>query len=164
MDEMRLADLVPDGEDLRYSGSLRRGGRVGVTDRRLLVVTDTDSAPKSVELRNVESVDFTDFDWFLAVLSLLLVGFGAVSTTRNVLGGVAFVVAGLASLGVTYRKRGKAVVRMHTDVPPLELYPGDASAFYDALKRALELTRARIDEDGGETSTGTEQSATPEEG
>jgi hypothetical protein len=154
MADDRLRSAVPDGEALRYEGRLRRGGRVGLTDERLLFVRDDGDPPTSVELVGVESVELQDFDWYLAVLSVLLVGFGAVSTTRNPLAGVAFGLVGLASLALTYRKRDRAVVRLHSRAKPVELYPDDASGFYDALDRGLELARARVEDDARPTDPG----------
>jgi hypothetical protein len=137
MDHERLRAAVPEGETLRYAGPLRRGHSVGLTDERLLAITGNDEAV-SVEFRNVAAVELQDLDWFLVVLSFLLVGFGAVSTTRNVLAGVAFVGAGVASLAVTYHKRHRATVKTHSRPKPLELYPSDSSEFYDAFQRALD--------------------------
>jgi hypothetical protein len=126
---------------LRYSGRLRRGGSVGLTDERLLVVTD--GTTTSVALGSVDSVDFADLDWTLATMSLLLFGFGAFSTTRNVLAGAGFAAAGIASLYLTYRKRDRALVRTHSRPKPLALYPEDAGEFYDAFGDALERLRER---------------------
>jgi hypothetical protein len=143
MADSRLRSVVLEGERLRYSGSLRGGGVVGLTEERLLVVRESESDPTSVELRNVDSVDFQDFDYFVGVLSALLVAFGAVTALSNLLGGVAFGAAGLASLYLGYRKRDRAMVRTHSRPKPLALYPEDAGEFYDAFGDALERVRER---------------------
>jgi len=145
----RLAAAVPDGEALRYSGDLRSGGGVGLTDERLLVAPDGESVT-SVELGAIESVVFRDLDWFNAVLGLLLLGFGALTVRRNPLLGVAFVAAAAGSLYLTYRKRTRVVVRLHTRPKPLTVYPADGSGFYDAFDRALAAYRERA----GETPDG----------
>lgn len=145
MSDSRLRSIVPEGERLRYSGSLRGGGVVGLTEERLVLVQESGSEPTSVELRNVDSVDFQDFDYFVGVLSVLLVAFGAVTALSNLLGGVAFGAAGLGSLYLSYRKRDRAMVRTHSRPKPLTLYPEDASAFHDALEETLDEFRLRED-------------------
>jgi hypothetical protein len=146
MSEDRLRNAVPEGEALRYSGTLRRGGSLGLTDERLLVVRD-DEDPMSVAISDVEAVDFADLDWTLAVMSALLVGFGVLSLGRSVPAGVGFAIAGVASMYLTYRKRDRTIVRTHSRSKPLSLYPANASEFYDAFGRALETYRERTGEE-----------------
>jgi len=142
MSDDPLVAAVPEGEALRYSGGLRPGGRVGLTDERLLVVREETT---SVALSGIEAVEMEDFDYFVGLLSLLLVGVGIWGLTRNPPLGLLFAAAGTASLYVSYRKRSKATVRVHDRAKPLVLYPADASAFYDALGRQLEAYRDRHD-------------------
>lgn len=144
MDDERLEGAVPDGEALRYVDDLRPGGAVGFTDERLLVARD-DGAPDSVELRSVESVELEDLDWFEAVLGVALVGFGVASAGRSAPLGGLFVALGLGSLYLTYRKRDRARVHVHSRAKPMTLYPADGQGFYEAFGRALEDYRERLD-------------------
>jgi hypothetical protein len=143
VDDERLAGFVPEGEGLRYVDDLRPGGAVGFTDERLLVARD-DQEPTSVALDSVESVEFQDYEWFEAFLGVVLLAFGLASASRSVLLATLFVVLALASLLLTYRKRGKATVSVHSRAKPLTLYPGDGQGFYDAFERALDDYRERL--------------------
>jgi hypothetical protein len=142
MREDPLQAAVPGGEALRYSGALRHGGRVGLTDERLLVVREETT---SVEFSAVEAVEMEDFDWFVGLLSVLLLGLGLWGLTRNPPLGLLFAAAGVASVYVSYRKRSKATVLVHDRPKPLTLYPTAAGEFYDALGRALATYRERHD-------------------
>lgn len=142
MSDDPLRATVPEGEALRYSGDLRPGGRVGLTDERLLVVREETT---SVEFSSVQAVEMEDFDYFVGLLSLLLVGVGLWGLTRNPPLGLLFAAAGAVSVYVSYRKRSKATVQVHDRAKPLVLYPADAGGFYDALGRQLDAYRARHD-------------------
>lgn len=147
MHDDRLSESVPEGESLRYVDDLRTGGAVGFTDERLLVVR-TDGDARSVELASVESVEFRDLDWFEAVLGVALVGFGLASASRSPPLGGLFAAAGVASLYLTYRKRWRASVSVHSRPKPLSLFPADGRAFYDAFERALDDYRERVETGG----------------
>lgn len=138
----RLQAAVPDGEALRYQAPLRAGGSVGFTDERLLVEGDELT---SVDLASVHSVEFEDFDWFVGVLSIGLVGFGLYSTTMNLLAGVAFALAGVGSLYLSYRKRGKATIKVRGRAKPLVLYPDDVDEFKSVFEAALDSYQKRLD-------------------
>jgi hypothetical protein len=142
----RLAEAVPECEALRYTDDLRTGGGVGFTDERLLVARP-DGAVTSVQLGDVDTVEFQDLDWFDVVLALALAGFGILSVRRNVLLGAGFVAAAAASLYLTYRKRTSVTVNLHSRPKPLTVYPADGSAFYDAFDRALSDYRERVDDE-----------------
>jgi hypothetical protein len=142
----RLSESVPEGEALRYTGSLRAGGSVGLTDERLLVAPE-DEAVTSVELGAVDTVEFRDLDWFNAVLGLALAGFGFFSVRRNPLLGAGFLVAGAVSLFLTYRKRTRVTVRLHNRAKPLTVHPADGSGFYDAFGDILADYRERVGDD-----------------
>lgn len=135
---------MPDAEALRYVDELRPGGAVGFTDERLLVTRD-EGDTSSVELRSVESVELQDFDWFEAVLGVALLGFGVASAGRSAPLGGLFVALGLGSLYLTYRKRSRARVNVHSRPKPLTLYPADGQGFYDAFEGALDDYRERLD-------------------
>lgn len=138
----RLQSAVPAGEALRYHGDLRTGGTVGLTDERLLVA---DEAEVSVELDTIEEVTVETLDWFLVVLSVLLVGFGVYATREHLLGGVAFALFGLASCYWTYRNRNEVLVRVRGRATPLRLYPAETEPFRTALERALDRRQAELD-------------------
>ena len=140
MTDDRLQEAVPDGEALRYVGDLRPGGRVGITDERLLVVREE---VVSVEFSSVERVEMEDVDWFTGLLSLGLFGVGLYGLARNPLLGVAFAGAGAASVYWTYRTRGRLTVNVHSRPKPLELYPADGSGLYAAVGDALDAYRER---------------------
>lgn len=132
--------LLEAGEALRYEDDLRTGGALGITDERLLVVNDHTI---SVPLENVKEVRFRSFDWFLALLSLALVLFGLVSTTRHLVGGALFVAAGVASLYLTYRKRGRVTVDLHTRGEPVTFHLEDIDGFREAMEARIHAFEAR---------------------
>lgn len=142
----RLQSAVPAGEALRYHADLRTDGAVGLTDDRLLVV---DGETISVELDAIEEVTVETLDWFLVVLSVLLVGFGVYSTRLHLLGGVAFALFGLASCYWTYRNRNEALVRVRGRATPIKLYPAEIESFQAALERALDRRQAELDAEVG---------------
>lgn len=142
------ADLerhVEAGEALRYHAPLRRGGHVGVTDDRVLVVRGEETT--SVELAAVAEVTVQSFDWFLGLLSGGLVGFGLLSTGRSAIGGLLFAAFGLASLFWTYRKRGKVQLHLHNRRKAVTFYPEPPEAFREALGEALDRYRERMETD-----------------
>lgn len=138
-----LEAVLGDGETLRFQAPLRRGGRVAVTDDRLLLVTGRERV--SVRLDAVDEVTLQSFDWYLALLSLVLVGFGLLSLERSVLGGTAFAGAGLASLYWTYRKRNRVQVHVADRRNPVTCYAEDPDELYDALDRAFRRAEERLE-------------------
>ncbi|MBV0901784.1 hypothetical protein [Haloarcula salina] len=127
---------MPEESEAVYVGSLRRGGRITVTTDRVLV--DRPAAESvTVPLTGVVDVTLQDVDWFLAVMSLGLVGFGLASVGRNLLLAGLFVVAGLVSTALTYRKRGSLRISVSGETRPLRLFPADPEACYDALESVL---------------------------
>ena len=130
----QLEAAVPDGEALRYNVALRTGGSVGLTDDRLLVV---DEQVTSIELDTVVEVTVQSFDWFLGILSVVLVVIGFLATADSVLGGAAFVLVGLASLYRTYRNRGEVYVQVNRRAKPLKFYPVEVEAFQKAMGRVM---------------------------
>lgn len=132
----RLQDAVPDGEALRYTATPRSRDDVGLTDDRLLL-TDPDGSVTSVGYDAIEEVTAEDYDWFLAVLSVGLVGFGVLSVDRNVLFAVAFALAGLGSLALVYRNRGKVQVDVRDRAKPLTFHLDEPEAFLAELEPLL---------------------------
>ncbi len=147
MADDRLQSAVPDGEALRYSADLRGGGAVGVTDERLLVV---DGDARSVAFESIEEVTARQVDWFVAVLSVALVGVGVVTAASNPLLGVAFVAAGVASLVLVYRKRGKVLVEVDGRGKPLAFHVDSTDEFLDRLGERLDRYERRLRTDGAE--------------
>jgi hypothetical protein len=137
-----ISDALSDGETVRERLSLRTGGSVALTDDSLLVVTDesSDGGPNltRVALADVVEVTVEKYDHFLAVLSVLLVGYGLYSVPRNAPVGFAFAGFGAASLYWTYHKRGKARIAVEGRAKPISVFPADTDAFTDALRPLLE--------------------------
>lgn len=131
------------GEALRYHAPLRRGGRVGLTDDRVIVVRPEEST--SVHLEAIGEVTVQSFDWFLGLLSAVLVGFGALSLERSLVGGLAFVAFGLASLYWSYRKRGRVQLHLRNRRKSVTFSLAAAEEFREALGGALEQYQARLD-------------------
>jgi hypothetical protein len=132
------ADANPGSDaGTAYRGDLRGGGRVEIATDALWVDRDGETGVR-VALDDVAAVSVRDVDWFLAVTSLALAGFGVLSLERNVLLGAGFAAAGLASLYLTYRKRDAVTVRVTGRSKPLRLYPADAGAFAAAMADALD--------------------------
>ncbi|WP_276272442.1 hypothetical protein [Haloarcula litorea] len=122
----------PTDGDAVFEGPLRRGGRITITDERILVERP-DEVSVTVATAAVADVSLQDVDWFLAVMSLGLVGFGLLSVGRSVVLGGAFAVAGVVSLGLTYRKRGAVRLRVSGETDPIRVFPADPRACFDAL-------------------------------
>ncbi|MFC4451770.1 hypothetical protein [Halorussus aquaticus] len=132
-----ISDSLPEGESVRERLALRTGGSVALTDDHLFVVTADSSGDDEVTkiaLDDVAEVTVEDFDHFLAVLSVVLVGWGLYSTRRNAALGLAFAAFGAVSLYWTYRKRGKARIKVLNRPKPVSVFPADTAAFYDALE------------------------------
>ncbi len=137
-----ISDALPDGETVSERLSLRTGGSVALSDDYLLVVTDEESGDPDltrVALDDVAEVTVEKFDTFLAVLSVLLVGYGLYSVPRSALLGLAFAAFGAVSLYWTYRKRGKVRIRVEGRAKPISLFPADTDAFTSALRPLLDV-------------------------
>ncbi|MBV0924634.1 hypothetical protein KTS45_10535 [Halomicroarcula limicola] len=119
-----------------YDGALRGGGRITVTDDWILA-DRPDEESVAVPLSGVVDVTLQDVDWFLVAMSLGLVGFGLASVGRNLAFAAFFVVAGLLSTALTYRKRGALRIGVSGETQPLKLFPADPQACYDALESVL---------------------------
>ena len=129
------ADTASPVNAERYAGSLRRGGRVVVGADRLVV--DRGAGPVVVDLDDVVEVSLQDIDWFLAMMSAALVGFGLLSLGRSVPLGGAFAVAGVVSLALTYRKRNALRIQVSGRADPLRCFPAEPQALLAELEAAL---------------------------
>jgi hypothetical protein len=130
-----VTEALERGESVRERLPLRTGGSVAVTDDCLLVSADEELT--RVELDEVAEITVQDFDWFLAILSGLLVGYGLYSVPQSAAIGFAFAGFGAASLYWTYRKRGKARIKVVGRSKPISVFPADTGAFMDAMEPAL---------------------------
>jgi len=128
------ADTPPVNTE-RYTGSLRTGGTVVLGVDRLVV--DRGDGPVVVDLDDVVEVSLQDIDWFLAVMSAALVGFGLLSLDRSVLLGGAFAVAGAVSLALTYRKRNALRIQVAGRADPLRCFPAEPQTLLAELEAAL---------------------------
>lgn len=140
-----LERAVESGEALRFQAPLRRGGRVGVTDDRVLVVRPEETT--SVELGTIREVTIQSFDWFMGLLSAVLVGFGVLSFGRSVLGGLLFVAFGFGSLYWTYRKRGQVQLHLHERRKAVTFSLDATEEFHARLGTALERYEERLEDE-----------------
>jgi hypothetical protein len=139
----RLQAAVPDGEALRYTATTRDDGAVGLTDDRLLLF-DGDDTVTSVEYDTIDEVTAEDLDWFLAVLSVGLVGFGLFSFDRSALLAAGFALAGIGSLYLVYRNRGEVNVGVHDRAKPLSFHLDEPETFLSRLESRLDDYEARL--------------------
>ncbi|MFY4812473.1 hypothetical protein [Haloarcula argentinensis] len=128
-------DTVPPIDTERYTGTLRTGGTVVLGADRLVV--DRGDGPVVIDLDDVVEVSLQDIDWFLAVMSAALVGFGLLSFDRSVLLGGVFAVAGIVSLALTYRKRYALRIQVTGRTDPLRCFPAEPQALLTELEAAL---------------------------
>lgn len=138
-----LDDELAADETVAFTTPLRRGDSAVVTDRRLLVVEDETEA---IPLPAIESLQIHSVDWNLAVLSVLLVALGGYLLNQSNVVGYVFVPAGLVSLWLTYRARGKVLVKRRDDEPKLAFYPDDREAFHEAIQGVIDDYQAKVDE------------------
>lgn len=126
---------LPGLEEMEYSDDLRNGGWLGIDDDTLIVMDDGDGV--AIGFDDVIEVTFQDIDRFVGVLSVVLVAFGIWGTTKNMLAGLAFALAGCVSLYLTYRKRNRLTVFVDGRPKPIQLYPANAEATYAAVTDGL---------------------------
>lgn len=122
--------------DLTRQAPLRvDDGWAGFDDEALYV--DRGGERIRVAFADVSELTYQDTDYFVVILSLVLVGFGlwfVGQTPASLL----FSLVGVASLARLYRRRGKLVVRATGRAKPLAFHPADAGAFYDAVGEAMD--------------------------
>ncbi|MDZ7702617.1 MAG: hypothetical protein U5J98_11475 [Halobacteriales archaeon] len=138
-----LEALVEPGEALRHQAAIRHGGRVGVTDERVIVVRPEQTT--SVHLETIREVTIQSFDWYLGLLSAIAVGFGIFSLERSVIGALAFVAFGLGSLYWTYRKRGQVQLHLHERGKAVTFSLDATDAFEAALGSAIDRYEAGLE-------------------
>lgn len=120
-----------------YDGTLRTGGSLSVTTERVRIDRPDDESVV-VSLSAIVDVTLQDIDWFLVVMSLGLVGFGLASVGRSPLLASGFVLAGVLSTALTYRKRGALRVSVSGETTPIRVFPDDPQACYDAFAAVLD--------------------------
>lgn len=129
-----MTGSAPDGEQFDYRADLRHGGWAGVTSSSLVVSTDEEY---HIDAEAIEEVTVEDFDYFVGLLGVVLVGYGVYSLQANALFGLAFTGVGLGSLYLTYRKRDRVRIRVVGRPKPLTVYPTSTGAFTAALEPLL---------------------------
>lgn len=134
-----LRDELRPGEALRFQTETRDGS-LGLTDDRVLVVGEE---AVSVPFENVKEVTVQSLDWFLVVMSVVLVGIAAVVFPGNPPLSAAFALVAVANGYLTYRKRNRVRVKTHSRPRPVTFHVDDPEVLYDALERALADFRAR---------------------
>lgn len=135
MTEQDIHDGLADDEEIEATFPLRNGGEVGLAQGRMVV-------SQSGEVTTVDAEAITEivretYDWFLVVMSFVLVGFGAYTLERNALGGLAFAAAGVANLYLTYRKRNPVRVHVKGRRRPITVRAEEPERLYAAMETAL---------------------------
>lgn len=102
----------------------------------------------SIPLESVSELTEQSIDWFLLLMDVAIIGFGILSLDRTLLGAGAFLAAGLVSLGMTWRRRGRVRIRTHSRPKPVDTYPEDREAFLEAVDEALAPIRAERPPEG----------------
>ncbi|MFC4405543.1 hypothetical protein [Haloarchaeobius iranensis] len=152
MSGSQLDSVLPSGEALRYTETTRSGDPLGLTDERLLVRVD--GTVTSVAYDSIDEVTAQEVDWFVGVLSVGLVGFGLLSVQRNPLLASGFVLAGVVSLALVYRKRGKVAVNVHDRPKPLTFRLDDVQTFLSRLESHMNDYEQRLHEQGAPSTDG----------
>lgn len=129
-----MTGTSPDGEQFDFRADLRRGGWVGVTSSALVVSTDEEYR---IDAAAIQEVTVEDFDYFVGILGLVLVGYGLYSVQTDALFGLGFAAIGVGSLYLTYRKRHRVRIRVVGRPKPLSVYPTSTTALTDALEPLL---------------------------
>jgi len=125
----------PGNLDLTRQVPLRLAdGWAGFDDDALYIERDAERT--RVGFDDVSELAYRDADYFVVVLSLVLVGFGLWFLPRNP-ASLLFSLVGVGSLVRLYRHRGQLVVRSPGRAKPLTFHPADAPAFYDDLGEAM---------------------------
>jgi len=105
--------------------------------------SDGDEEVVSIPLESVSELTKQSIDWFLLLMDIAIVAFGLFSLARTLLGGVGFLLAGVVSLALTWRRRGRVRVRTHARPKPMDTYPASPAAFLGAVDDALTPIRER---------------------
>lgn len=144
-----LEAAIESGEALRYQTKIRHGGRVGLTDERVLILQPEETT--SVHLETINEVTIQAFDWFVGLLSAVLVGFGLLSFDRSLIGGVLFLLFGVVSLYWTYRKRGQVQLHLHERRKSITFSLDATEEFREALSTAIDGYEARLEAEAAES-------------
>ncbi|WP_132058686.1 hypothetical protein [Halorussus amylolyticus] len=131
-----VADALEDDERVLERFPLRTGGTLALTDTSLLV--DAAGSVTRIDREDIVEITVEQFDWFVGLLSLVLFGWGLISTRRDVAVGLIFASIGGASVYWTYRKRGKVRIKVEGRPRPMSVFPEDTGQFTDAMEAALD--------------------------
>lgn len=142
------------GEDAETVVGKAAGDVVGV-DTAADETADSDEGGASddgdvvaIPLESISELTEQPIDWFLLLMDVAIVGFGVLSLERTLVGGVAFLGAGLLSLGLTWRRRGRVRIHTHSRPKPVDTYPLHRTAFLDAVDEVLAPIRAKRPPEG----------------
>lgn len=113
---------------------LRFGGEIALVEDAILI--DRDDEKVQVNYDNVTQVTVRDYDYFLGVLSVTLVGFGIWFARDNPLA-LLFSVAGVLSAYQVYRKRNEIVVHVKNRPKPIRLHPENFTPVIKHLEPAI---------------------------
>ena len=135
MTEQDIHDALADDEEFAATFTLRNGGEVGLTPRGVFVA-------QNGEITNVDAEAITEivretYDWFLIVMSFVLVGFGAMTLERNVLAGIGFAAFGVGNFYLTYRKRNPIRIHVRGRRRPITVRAEDPERAYAAMESLL---------------------------
>lgn len=135
MTEHIVDDALEANETLERSYPLRNGGTLGLT-RDYLIVSEDDE-PIRVGATDIVEVSLQSIDWFLIVMSVVIVGFGVLTASRSMLGAVAFVAIGVVNFYITYRKRGAIRITVKGRRKTLTVRPEEPREVYNGMKPLL---------------------------
>lgn len=116
-----------DEPPLEFRTQLRTGGWVGVAGDTVFV--DDGGERVRIDTADVLEASYEDYDSFLAIVSLVLVGFGLWFVVESPLS-VLFSLAGVGSLYLVYRRRDRVELRVRGRAKPLTLYPEEAAELH----------------------------------
>ena len=98
-----------------------------------------------MHLETIAEVTIQAFDWFIGLLSAVVVGFGVLSFGRSAVGGLVFVAFGIGSLYWSYRKRGQVQLHLHERRKAVTFSVDETDALERALESALDRYEARLE-------------------
>ncbi|MFB6255097.1 MAG: hypothetical protein ABEI06_10865 [Halobacteriaceae archaeon] len=121
----------------RYEMELRRKEIIDIGPEDVVIRSKNDQ-PIRIEYDNITEISHKRMDWFLMVLSAVVVVFGILSLRRTILGGIAFLAFGLISIYWTYRKRQEIKIFVTDRGKPITIYPDDGVKCYRILGEAMD--------------------------
>lgn len=89
-----------------------------------------------VAFDHVAQVTVDDYDYFLVILSVVLVGFGVWFARQQPLA-LVFSLAGLVSGYLVYRRRNRVVIHIRNRPKPVVLHPTEVTELQERLRIAI---------------------------